>query len=352
MRSTRLLAIALLSLVTSIAEAVTITSVNPSSGATSGGTVVTIKGTDFGTCSDCSPAFPPFVRFGNSALVMSQMLDSTTLVVTTPPHPAGTVTVHVEQWDGVAELPAAFTFVGDFPQEAMERILLPLLTRPVFGRGGSEFHTDLRIEHRWSGQGLRDLITIYGLQPSCPCLPTDTAYNGLGVDVDVPILTENVELMPAGSPGRFMYVDESQLPRLTMNLRVHDVSRPALNFGTEMPIVRERDFVDPTQDIVLVNVPTDARFRNTLRIYGTKADRATITVEGEEPQFVELQGGSTPFEPAYAIFGNFPVGTTPRRVTISLSGSPVPPEQKQPYWAFITVTNNETQVITTITPQP
>ena len=42
-----------------------------------------------------------------------------------------------------------------------------------------------------------------------------------------------------------MYVDDSQVDLLTMNLRVHDVSRADLNFGTEMPIVRERDFINP-----------------------------------------------------------------------------------------------------------
>jgi len=348
MHSMRAVVVSVLLFLASVAQGVTITSVTPSSGPTSGGTQITLKGTDFGTCPNCSPALPPFVKFGDSAWVMSQMIDSTTLVVTLPPHSAGTVTVQVAQWDGDAELANAFTYQGEFPQEAMERILLPLLTAPVFGGFGSEFHTDLRIEHRF-GPGYP--VSVYGLTPVCHlsvCIPWDS-NNAL--PVELPITSD--QLVANGSPGRFLYVDPTEVNTLAMNLRVHDVSRAGLNFGTEMPIVRERDFIDPAFDIVLVGVPTDARFRNTLRIYGVKGDRARITVEGETPQDVQLQGGSNPFEPAYAIFSNFPVGTgTPRRVTITLANSSVPPLQKTPFWAFITVTNNETQMITTITPRP
>lgn len=342
-------ALSLVFLFASVAQAVTITSVTPDTGPTSGGTQVTIKGTDFGTCDNCSPALPPFVSFGEGPLVMSQMVNATTLIVTTPPHPSGTVNVRVSQWDGEAVLTDAFTYAGDFPADAMERILLPLLTPPVFGGFGSEFHTDLRLEQRWTVGS--EAVTIYGLTPICHFLCLPNWDLGLAARAGSPIVS--ADLVADGSPGRFMYVDDSQVDLLTMNLRVHDVSRAGLNFGTEIPIVRERDFINPMQEIVLIGVPTDPRFRSTLRIYSWKADRATITVEGAEPQFVELQGGSSPFEPAYAIFGDFPAGgTTPRRVTISLHNSNVPPGQKAPFWAFITVTNNETQMVTTITPQP
>lgn len=350
MRFVRLLVITTLALIGSVAEAVTITSVTPSSGPTSGGTQVTIRGTEFGSCPNCSPALPPFVSFGNSAPVMSQFIDPTTLVVTAPPYVAGTVAVRVEQWDGTAELPAAFTYVGDFPQNEFERILVPLLTPPVFGGFGSEFHTDLRIEHRYSPGGRQ--VMVYGLAPVCPpilCIPFDTNL-GLGVSSESPLTSADIEAN--GSPGRFIYVNETQLASLSMNLRVHDVSRADVNFGTEIPIVRERDFLDPREPIVLLGVPTDARFRNTLRIYGKHGDEATIAIEGQAPQTVMLQGGTNPFEPAYASFGNFPTGTTPVRVTISLTGNDISYSQKKPFWAFISVTNNETQMITTITPRP
>ena len=50
----------------------------------------------------------------------------------------------------------------------MERILLPLLTPPVFGGFGSEFHADLRLEQRWTVA--TEPVTIYGLTA---CLPLE-----------------------------------------------------------------------------------------------------------------------------------------------------------------------------------
>ena len=80
MHSIQVFAVSLVFLFASVAEAVTITSVTPATGPTNGGTQVTIKGTDFGTCPNCSPALPPFVSFGDGPLVMSQMVDTTTLI--------------------------------------------------------------------------------------------------------------------------------------------------------------------------------------------------------------------------------------------------------------------------------
>jgi hypothetical protein len=65
---------------------------------------------------------------------------------------------------------------------------------------------------------------------------------------------------------------------------------------------------------------------------------------------VHLSGATNPFEPAYAEIGDFPVGAGDVRVTIHtwsrLGHIPNPP-----VWAFLSVTNNDTQMITTITPQ-
>jgi hypothetical protein len=57
--------------------------------------------------------------------------------------------------------------------------------------------------------------------------------------------------------------------------------------------------------------------------------------------------------PAYVAYSNFPTGTAPVRVKIEADPNIVtllPIETR--LWAFITVTNNETQAISTITPQP
>jgi len=189
-------------------------------------------------------------------------------------------------------------------------------------------------------------VVLHGLLFDCPvCLAPIVAYFlGPGQEVGPG------DLGPSGNPGRFLSIRRDAIDSLAMNLRVHDVTRDALNYGTEIPFVRESQFA--INRISFVGVPTDPRFRNTLRIYTTAPGDVLVTVGNRPPVRVALTGGSL-FEPGYGIFTDFPTGTAPVRVTIETDPDIVtllPIEV--PLWAFITVTNNETQVISTITPQP
>lgn len=232
-----------------------------------------------------------------------------------------------------------------------ERILLPVFTPPVHGAFGSEFHTDLRVANN-----SQDIAILIGLQHShCPFCPPDHGDLPYLLNAGDEIKPEDVLLN--GTPGRFLYVGTETLNTLSMNLRVYDVNRDEQNFGTEIPIVRESDFA--TNRIDFVGVPTDPRFRNTLRIYSPFPGNVLVTVGNHPSVLVALKGGISfggsldLFNPAYAMFTNFPVGSAPVRVTVEKDPSIIsllPIEV--PLWAFITVTNNDTQVITTITPQP
>lgn len=234
-----------------------------------------------------------------------------------------------------------------------ERVLLPILTPPVHGAFGSEFHTDLRIANESD-----DLVVLFGLDGN-ECLPICLpGLFPLTLDANEEVGPEAIEL--SGTPGRFIFVASDQVDSLSMNLRVHDVTRGGLNFGTEIPIVRESEF--RTNNISFVGVPTDPRFRNTLRIYSESPADVLVTVGNQAPVRVTLTGGFTfpggidlsqLFKPAYAAFTNFPTGSAPVRVTVEreVLFLPLFPIEA-PLWAFITVTNNDTQVISTITPQP
>jgi hypothetical protein len=309
-------------------------SISPSSGFSSGGQEVTIKG-DFGN-------WPYGVIFG-SIDVPATRVDEHTLVAITPPHLPGKARITIFEFDIGIPTELTFEYVGAVPA-TYERVLLPVFTPPVRGAFGSEFHTDLRVGTR------QNLLEIFGLDQTCAaplfCEP-------LGVNQPLRLFGGN-EIKPPdvaynGKPGRFLYLPAEQIDALSLNLRVHDVSRADLNFGTEIPVVRGRDFI--TDRIVLLGVPTDPRFRNTLRIYGFNESLVTVYVEGRPPVEVRLQEGTDVFDPAYAVFTDFPIGSAPVTVTIEaeVHFSPV---ILSPIWAFITVTNNETQVISTISPQP
>lgn len=313
-------------------------SISPSGGPTSGGTEVTIKG-DFGETSYT-------VIFGSSPAIATTRVDAHTLVAITPPHIPGIVDVTLFEFDFGIVTGLKFEFFGGIPA-AYERVLLPVFTPPVHGAFGSEFHTSLRIANSGTGWA-----SIYGLEPVCvigPCseIPASQPYD----------IAPDDEIQPhavayTGGPGRMLWAEKNNTVELTFSLRVHDVTRSELNFGTEIPVVRENDWT--INRIVLVGVPTDPRFRNTLRIYGQNPFIAKITVGNRPPVRVTLSGTNSIFDAPYAAFADFPIDAGTVKVTIeaeSLLGPVIGPVE-EPMWAMITVTNNETQLISTITPQP
>jgi hypothetical protein len=321
-----------------------ITSVEPGSGPSSG---VVIKG-EFGS-------WPYHVYFGDVPAVSTDRADANTLVAVTPPHLPGESPISVFEYDLIVGTTGSYTFTGGVPEDHFERILAPLLTPPLFGAFGSEFHTDLRLTSKNAEQSLQ----LFGLQAAChdtapvpdPICIWDDANDALDLSPGSDLGPREIEY--SGLPGRFMYLSKSDAQSLAGNLRVHDVSRAALNYGTEIPLVRQREFENET--ILLPGVPGDVRFRNTLRIYGTENMTVTVTVQGQPPVEVPLTGADDDFTPSYGTFTAFPSGTEPYWVRIDgpppLAG-PSPPIYLGSFWAFVSVTNNETQVISTITPQP
>ena len=351
MRTTRLLSLLFaLTLTTAALAQPKILSVTPSTGPATGGTQVTVMGEGF--LFSCGPITcpPSEIRFNGVRARETHTVSDTTIVAVTPEHFPGTVDVTLAHSSlNEVTLANAFTFTGPMPETAFARVLLPIFTPPVRGAFGSEFRTEFRIAGNGGG------FSTYGLRnDTANCAPI------LCLDLPDPIsFTADDVLGPAfpiynGNPGRFIYVPRNQLPNMAANLRVADVSRSALNFGTEIPVVADTELRD--QVIELLGVPTDARFRNTLRIYGIDAPFVGVTVEGRPRVTLLMRQGTSIFEPAYAVFTDFPTGVGPVNVTIHapipLGMPPAPPPPFTPIWAFVSVTNNETQMITTITPQP
>jgi hypothetical protein len=237
-----------------------------------------------------------------------------------------------------AMLLAAPLFAQD---DQSERLLLPIFTPPVAGAFGSEFHTSVTIANPSD-----TVLSLSGLEYdcnvilSCPQTPDR-------IDMAPERVLTSEALVPNGAPGRFVFVPKGDLDRLSMSLRIHDVTREDLNFGTEMPIVRESEFV--TGRIVFPLVPVFPWYRNTLRIYAASPVDVMVKAGAQPAVRISLTGAVDPFDPAYAVFTNFK-GVGLARVTVqAVDQHDVTPV---PIWAFITVTNNQTQAITTITTRP
>jgi hypothetical protein len=260
------------------------------------------------------------------------------------------VNVTVRQLDGfpnVDTLVNGYNYVGD-AASGFDAILFPIFLPPVQGAFGSEFHTTARVASRG------EQIDLYGVDRACliadsPRTPSVPFKIGLNEDQLITACSRSV--------GRMFYVAEGRGTDLVANLRVTDVSRQNASHGVEIPVVRDDDFT--VEKIVLLGVPIDARFRNTLRVYGMPGQGtgyARVVINGVTHP-IALNWSGDMFEPMVATFTDFPrpdqlpAGQKTITVTIELPPSgPVALVGPTPIWAFVSVTNNETQEITTITP--
>lgn len=303
----------------------------PRSGPTAGGTEVTITG-EFGE-------WPYGVYFGSTPALETRRVNEHTLVARTPPHLPGVSEVRIFEYDIFLATGLTFTFEGDVPEGAFERVLLPSFTPPVRGAFGSEFHS------RFRAAAMRNWVQLFGIEEVCPIEQcTERDLNDYAVTVGT---ADTLLFEPNGTPGRFLFVRQPEVANLAANLRVFDVTRAGLNFGTEIPVVRESDFRE--RRLLLLGVPGDVRFRNTLRIYAVRPMTVNVLVNGAVHRNIALIPGSDIFEPAYAQIGDLPSGDD---MTIAIEESGPTDGPATPFWALVTVTNNETQVITTISPAP
>jgi hypothetical protein len=328
------------------AEPPAVTSITPASGTTNGGTQVTITGTGFS--SECIPHFNcgyPKVFFGLVEASSVQMVNETTLIATTPKYLPLTVPVVVSNALETSARQLAFTFNGPVP-DTFVRFLLPTFTGPVRGANGSEFHTEFRAS---ASRTTSAPVRVFGLQPECQVLCVPTESTPFEITPEDPL--EPNDVSQNGTPARFLYMHATDVGYFSPNLRVFDVSRDADNYGTEMPVVHQREFSE--EELTMLGVPSDSRFRNTLRIYNVRFLPMVVTmhIDGGEGVRIVVPAATSIFNPGVASYTDFPQNVGPMTVTLDQPAAQGDEEFREPVWAFITVTNNDTQLITTVTPR-
>ena len=250
-------------------------------------------------------------------------------------------------------MPGALAQPFDKPSE---QVLIPLYrSSPLPGANGSLWITELSVynasEHpvEWS-QGL-----FCGIPEGCP----DALLPGKAFG-QISLLTH--ALLPHQGSEAFLYLVNPGGPKVHLNLRVRDISRARTDAGTEIPVIREADAL--TGDTHLLNIPTDGSSRVTLRLYDFEGRHGPqVFVEVASPTGVILHsevvtllfGGAwtneryPPYPSVAVVFGLEQIGIQNGTETVRVRLEPVEPGMR--YWAFATVTNNETQHVTTITPQ-
>jgi len=155
--------------------------------------------------------------------------------------------------------------------------------------------------------------------------------------------------------GHVLYCLRGRVPVLAFASRIRDTSRQSQSAGTEVPVVREGDF---RGDLRFMNVPLDRRYRVNLRLWSLADYPQFIVANGVIPeQQVPLSVTMIPGTEMW--FGTIDVTALlargnfePAVITVVPSGypsnhSPVPYPK---IWGMLSITNNDTQQVTIISP--
>jgi hypothetical protein len=337
-----------------------ITSVDPPQGFPAGGTLVTLHGTELSTASvncafSCNAGTcPSSVLFGTTPAEV-QSVHPNRVVVIAPPHDPATVNVIIRT-AGRGEIvkQAAFTYADDAVTHVGDyvRYLIPISVHQLHGALGSIWESELTILNT-------DRRAMTVIAPWCQ---TAAACQPPSYPPQVSV-REELEGRSGGGDGSFLYVPRAVREELSMQLRVRDTSRVAEGFGTEVPVVPQEEF-GATQH--LIDVPTDDRYRATLRVYGERRSDFVRVAVFTPTGILPIEERLIPLQPAIMAgeFMRHPayVQLDPLTPVVRAAGaqqvivrveSPIlfRGNDERAIWALLSITNNDTQQVTTVTPR-
>jgi hypothetical protein len=245
--------------------------------------------------------------------------------------------------------------VSAFAATTYDRVLLPVMVTHAPGAMGSMWSTEFLVHNP------NTFFVEIGVPLPCktlcvlPLMQPKTTYKLVAAE-------------PADAPGLVLSVQQPS-ENLSFYTRVYDETRQGDTYGTELPAVREQEFRG--QALQLLDLPTATRFRVMLRVYAIDAPpnpvvtvRAFATYGTNEygsfdlplsaPTAAATLDGTT--KPFYLALPNVPIVFNG---LLNASGKPLtelfnieitPKTVGLKIWGFATVTHNDTETMTTITP--
>ena len=224
---------------------------------------------------------------------------------------------------------AALLLLGTLTASADEMVLIPLGTGIAFGALGT----------RWETAGY-----VRNSGPEPVCITAGAAPTCIG--------SQEIRELPA-APALLSLEGPTEFLRFTMIVR--ETSREAQTWGAEIPIIRERDLVRDYMELIVV--PTAQEFRRNLRLYATTASTMALTVRlwdadadlnGGIPRVLGTKTYTFRKDELLRSFGDldaeFPALRTTGHVRVEIERT----GGDGLFWAFLTLTSNTTNHVTTI----
>lgn len=247
-----------------------------------------------------------------------------------------------------------FTNISIGATQDWTRILLPVTATNIPGANGSLWRSDITALIRSQSQIEVTPGPCDRVQVLCIGLPLNTPFNA-GDFI-------NDHTAPG---GQFVYVRTGDAEKIRFNMRVYDQSRTTETAGAEIPIVREDEFTTGT--ITLLGIPSAPQYRHTLRVYeadaregarvairvwanNESAPRATVvrTLE-RSPINTRVTPALLPTHPSYLQLDLRELVVAPARDLMRIEVEPLDPGMR--IWSFVSIINNDTHHVTTVTPQ-
>lgn len=239
-----------------------------------------------------------------------------------------------------------------------DRVLIPVWAQhPIRGAAGSVWLTELWVRNEGDSDAWFTQIP-----PICIACNPDQLFKVRAHSTRV-FREQDFFSSPSGGSGIFVYVEKARIQDFHFWLRVFDTSQNEDSLGTELPVIRLEEAVSTR--IELIGVPLEPKFRLALRVYALNralrrrarvkifsADGDAVLVDqianlGSDPTDSELHPYAQPFE-LLDLVGAFPqLVSAANRLRKEIT----PESPGLQFWGFVAVTDNETQEVTTITPQ-
>jgi hypothetical protein len=277
------------------------------------------------------------------------------LFANAPPHATGVVDVAVNAANGTVASKAALIYYD--PSAADPAVFEPILFPISFqgpGAFGSQWITESFLYSSGSAANIRDALPCAGcstgssaafFRDPLPCAGCSTMFT-LGTS----------RLINNGNPwGHVLYALRGTTGALELASRIRDTSRQAITAGTEVPVVRERDFRGLLR---FMNIPVDPKYRITLRLWAL----------GDYPQYIFAIDAVPALQNSLSLtripgtsmwFGSADVTATIQLAAgnpTNLLVTPSPygsnnPAFTPPIWGMLSITNNDTQQVTIVSAQ-
>ena len=245
-----------------------------------------------------------------------------------------------------------FALIGN-AADVQSRTLTPIVTGfvPVPGANGSLWRSEV-----WASSAGGQVININGNFPCAggpsPLVCFAARLDGSGAALKLPFNAAG-----GGKDGQFALVPSGGDVRFYT--RVQDLSRQEQTWGTSLPVVHESRFANR---VALVDVPTDVRFRSSLRIYSLIEPQLNGPPLHVRVQIRPLAGFGDLVDEIHDIVGGDTTGSFagPGYLQIPLDAWPqlrgterlrIVLTSESKIWGFVSVTNNETQHVTVVSPQ-